>query len=89
MKKLQMQQLNWHNYKFSSKKNAKNSERFFQNFISGLLIEDDEKYREFLRLNREQFNFILSLFQEKITMKLILRGPEPISSKEKLALALS
>lgn len=73
---------------FNSLFSTRNSEGFFKNLIGEHLINDDEKFREFLRLNRKQFNFILSLVQEEITKKPTLRVPEPISPEEKLALTL-
>ncbi|CAI6370763.1 unnamed protein product [Macrosiphum euphorbiae] len=74
---------------FNSLFSTRNSEGFFKNLIGGHLINDDEKFREFFRLNRKQFNFILSLVQEKMTKKPTLRVPEPISPEEKLALTLT
>lgn len=73
---------------FKSLFSTRKSEGFFKSLISGHLINDDEKFREFLRLNRDQFNYILSLVQEEITKKPTLRVPEPISPEEKLALTL-
>ncbi|CAI6376081.1 unnamed protein product [Macrosiphum euphorbiae] len=54
---------------FNSLFSTRNSEGFFKSLIGGHLINDDEQFREFFRLNRKQFNFILSLVQEVMTKK--------------------
>lgn len=67
---------------------TRNSEGFFKNMIIGHLINDNEKFREFFRINIDQFNFILSLVKEEITKQPTVRIPEPISPEEKLSLTL-
>jgi hypothetical protein len=56
--------------------------------IGGHLINDDEKFREFFRPNRQQFNLIFSLIQEEISKNPTSRVLEPISLEEKQALTL-
>lgn len=64
------------------------SEGFFEKLIKEHLSIDDNKFREFFRLNRQQFYFILSLVKEPLTKEPALRVPDPITPDEKLAVTL-
>jgi len=64
------------------------SEGFFEKLVKGHLSTDDNKFREFFRLNRQQFDFILSLVRESLTKEPSLRVPDPITPDEKLAITL-
>jgi len=47
---------------FKSLFSARKSEGFFKSSISGYLINDDEQFWEFHRLNHDQFNFTYFIF---------------------------
>ncbi|KAL4104313.1 hypothetical protein QTP88_019614 [Uroleucon formosanum] len=62
--------------------------RIFKKLIEGHLFNNEVKFREFFRVNREQFNFILSLVKDDLTKEPTMRVPVPISPDEKLAITL-
>jgi hypothetical protein len=63
-------------------------EGFFEILVNRHLIHDDKKFREFFRLNIDQFNYILQLIEKDITADSSNRHPYPITTAEKLALTL-
>ena len=69
---------------FSTRK----SEGFFEKLIKGHLTTDNIKFREFFRLNRRQFDFVLSLIKNQIQKTPTMRWHEPITPEEKLAVTL-
>ena len=69
---------------FNNLFSERNSEEFFKNLIGGHFINDEEKFREFFRLNRQQFYFIFD--SRRNNKKPTLRIPEPISPEEKLTI---
>jgi len=73
---------------FNSLVSTRKTEEFFKQLIEGHLFNNDIKFREFFRINKEQFYFILSLVKKDLTKESTMRVPEPISVDEKLALTL-
>ncbi|KAL4123037.1 hypothetical protein QTP88_015269 [Uroleucon formosanum] len=67
---------------------TRETEGFFKKLIEGHLFNNEVKFREFFRVNREQFNFILSLVKYDLTKEPTMRVPVPISPDEKLAITL-
>lgn len=63
-------------------------EGFFSILINRHLIHDDKKFRDFFRLNVDQFNYILDLIKNDITTDSSNRHPYPITAAEKLAVTL-
>jgi len=49
---------------FNSLVTARKTEGFFNQLIEGHLFKNEIKFREFFRVNREQFYFILSLVKK-------------------------
>jgi len=64
------------------------SEGYFNILINRFLFENDIKFREFFRINREQFNFLLSLIEVENTKLPSMRVKHPISAAEKLAITI-
>ncbi|XP_050063324.1 uncharacterized protein LOC126552659 [Aphis gossypii] len=67
---------------------TREKEGFFKVLINSHLRENKNKFREFFRLNYDQFNFILALVKDDITLPASNRIKNPISSDEKLAVTL-
>lgn len=63
-------------------------EGFFEVLINGHLNNNKTKFREFFRLNYDQFMFILSLINDDITLLPSKRVRKPITPEEKLAVTL-
>ncbi|KAL4084776.1 hypothetical protein QTP88_027681 [Uroleucon formosanum] len=55
-------------------------EGFFEILVNRHLIHDDKKFREFFRLNIDQFNYILQLIEKDITVDSSNRHPYPITA---------
>ncbi|KAE9522164.1 hypothetical protein AGLY_017424 [Aphis glycines] len=70
---------------FSTRK----SEGFFEKLIKGHFATDNIKFREFFRLNRRHFDFVLSSIKNQIQKTPTMRWHEPITPEEKLAVTLS
>lgn len=66
----------------------RSEEGTFNNLITRHLIDDEEKFRSFFRLNRNQFNYVLQAIKENITKKPTSFVRRPISPEEKLAVTL-
>ncbi|XP_050547894.1 uncharacterized protein LOC126909504 [Daktulosphaira vitifoliae] len=64
------------------------SEGFFEILINRHLTSNHVRFREYFRINYEQFNFLLSLVEEKLTLPPNNRIKNPISPAEKLAVTL-
>lgn len=56
--------------------------------IRGHLSCEDDTFRQFFRLNRQQFHFVLNLVGDCITKRSYARVVCPISAEEKLYLTL-
>jgi len=67
---------------------TRREEGYHQILINGHFRLDKKKFREFFRLNRDQFNYILSLIEGDLTTTPTTFVPKPISAEEKLALTL-
>jgi len=67
---------------------TREKEGFFKVLINNHLRENKNKYREFFRLNYDQFHFILALIKDDITLPASNRIKNPISPDEKLAVTL-
>lgn len=67
---------------------TRKTEGYHQILINGHLRKDEKKFREFFRLNRSQFDYILSLIEENLTTAPTTFVPKPISPEEKLAVTL-
>lgn len=63
-------------------------EGFFEVLIKGHLQDNKHKFREFFRLNYDQFIFTLSFIKDDISLPPSNRVKKPISSDEKLAVTL-
>lgn len=61
---------------------------YFNLLIKGHLENDDERFRQFLRLNRSQFHFVLNLISEDLKTMSTTTHKTPISPEEKLAVTL-
>lgn len=68
-------------------KNRK-TEGYFEILINRHLISNQVKFREYFRINYEQFNFLLSLVEEKLLVAPTNRVKNPILPAEKLAVTL-
>jgi len=64
------------------------AEGYFEILISRHLIGNETKFREFLRVNKNQFDFLLSLVEVQLTKLPSNRVKKPITAAEKLALPL-
>jgi len=64
------------------------SEGFFEKLINRHLINNRNKFREYFRINYEQFNFLLTLVEEKLTLQPSNRIKKPITPAEKLSVTL-
>jgi len=64
------------------------SEGIFETLINRHLINNHNKFREYFRINYEQFNFLLTLVEEKLTLQPSNRIKKPITPAEKLAVTL-
>lgn len=64
-------------------------EEGFQNIlIQRHLLQDDSMFRKFFRLNRVQFDYILSLIESGLHRNSCNKVKQPISPAEKLGLTL-
>lgn len=63
-------------------------EGYYNLLINNHLKADERKFREFFRLNPDQFQFVLSLIEEDITIQGTHFVKYPITSEEKFALTL-
>jgi len=57
---------------------TRKSKGFFEKLFKGHLATDVIKFREFFRLNRQQFYFVLSLIKNQIQKTPTMRWHEPI-----------
>lgn len=64
------------------------TEGFFTLLMKGHLENDEERFRQFFRLNREQFNFLVTLVGENLKSKSTPTHKNPITPEEKLAVTL-
>lgn len=64
---------------------SRNEEGYYQILIQKHLYCDEKKFRKFCRLNKKQFNFVLSLIMKEIQPKTCKKS---ISPEEKLFLTL-
>jgi len=64
------------------------SEGYFEILINRHLQRNETKFREFFRVNKNQFDFLLSLIEVQLTKMPSNRVKEPITAAEKLALTL-
>lgn len=64
------------------------SEGAYQILVSRYLIDDEEKFIQFFRINRATFFHILDSIREDISTKPYNRHKNPISAEEKLCIAL-
>lgn len=60
----------------------------YEMFIKGHLNESIYTFREYFRLNYDQFSFILLLFKDDISLFLYYLVKNPITPEEKLAITL-
>jgi len=67
---------------------TREDEGFFEILINGHLHNSKPKFREFFRINYDQFMFILSLVKDDITLPPSRRVKKPIQPDEKLAVTL-
>lgn len=67
---------------------SRSEEGYYKILIKNHLEADNEKFRGFFRLNKDQFDFVLTLIDEDIRKQPTNTVKVPISSKEKLALTL-
>lgn len=66
----------------------KRTEEGYFRLLINHLKEDEIKFREFFRLNSEQFDFVLALIQNDLTKPGTNVVPCPITAEEKLAVTL-
>jgi hypothetical protein len=60
----------------------------YRGFIENHLLDDELKFKAYFRFTRKQFNFILTLIEDKIASSSYNRVKKPITPTEKLALTL-
>lgn len=63
-------------------------EGFQKILINRHLLQDDSMFRKFFRLNRVQFDYILSCIESELKRKSCNKVKQPISPAEKLGLTL-
>ncbi|KAF0715451.1 protein ANTAGONIST OF LIKE HETEROCHROMATIN PROTEIN 1-like [Aphis craccivora] len=66
----------------------RSTEGYHEILINGHLKNNEIKFREFFRLNRNQFDFILNLVTDDLTLNPTFFIRKPISPEEKLAVTL-
>ncbi|KAJ8928435.1 hypothetical protein NQ314_019024 [Rhamnusium bicolor] len=66
----------------------RNVEGYSHVLIENHVINDEETFRNFFRLNRRQFNFVLSCIGTKIKKLASRRVNKPISVEQKLYVTL-
>lgn len=66
----------------------KRTEEGYCKLLIDHLKKDGKKFREFFRLNLDQFHFVLALIQDDLTKPGTNAVPLPITPEEKLALTL-
>lgn len=64
------------------------TEGFQSILIKNHLNDNETKFKEFFRISRFQFNYILNLIQDDIKLKPCNRVRDPITPSEKLAVTL-
>ncbi|XP_039279369.1 uncharacterized protein LOC120350371 [Nilaparvata lugens] len=64
------------------------SEGMFSSLVKNHLLDDEEKFRRYLRLPRGRFFDILNLINDDLTTSSYNRVKEPITTAEKLAVTL-
>ena len=64
------------------------TEGYSQILIRNHLVDNDETYRQFFRLSKEQVHFVLNLVGQDLVKKSYSRVIKPISPEEKLLLTL-
>lgn len=64
------------------------TEGFFEILINRHLSNDETKFREFFRVNKIQFDYLLSLVEVELSKEPYNREKEPITASEKLAVTL-
>ena len=64
------------------------SEGFYEVLINRHLKNNDIKFREFFRINDQQFDFLLSLIENQLILEPTNRVKKPITPAEKLAVTL-
>lgn len=89
------EEVNRYNLLLTSKRNSINTlfttrveEGFFEVLIKGHLNDNKKKFRDFFRLNYDQFIFIPSLIKDDISLPPSNRVKKPITADEKLAVTL-
>lgn len=81
---LEQEKRNGHDPLFSSR----SAEGYYEILINGYLRNNENKFREFFRLNRRQFDFILNIIKDDLTLNPTFFVRKPISAGEKLAVTL-
>lgn len=83
------------NASITSKRNSiakiyqtREKEGYFEVLINGHLNHNKQKFREFFRLNYDQFSYLLSLIKVDITLPPSNRVRKPITPYEKLVVTL-
>lgn len=66
----------------------RDSEGFYEILINRHLKNNNIKFREFFRLNCQQFDFLLSLVENQLVLQPTNRIKKPITPAEKLAVTL-
>jgi len=67
---------------------SRSNEGFFEILIERHLLNNEPKFREFFRVNRQQFDYLLSLVKFELTKPPSNRVKKPITAAEKLSLTL-
>ncbi|KAL3279529.1 hypothetical protein HHI36_017038 [Cryptolaemus montrouzieri] len=67
---------------------SRTDEGYYRILIESQLNADDEKFRGFLRLNKNQFDFVLSLIHDDLNKQSTNRVKILVSQRGKLALTL-
>lgn len=66
----------------------RDTEGFYEVLINRHLKNNNIKFREFFRVNIQQFDFLLPMVENEITLSPSNRNKKPISPAEKLAITL-
>lgn len=67
---------------------SRNSEGAFKLLIHRHLVDDEVKFKQYFRVTRQQFSFLLDLVEKDLNVEPCNRVRHPISPPEKLGLTL-
>ena len=78
----------WNRGKTKGWMKRRDEQGYVDNIVTELSIEDTLSYREMMRMSHQDFNYLLSVIEQDITLHQILGGNKVINSKARLTLAI-